>query len=126
MGDVAAVTTITEKVFGTVKMITFEFTSGEGAYAGAASAATTKAYDGEILQVMTDPGSTAPSDNWDLTITDPDSIDLLKGNGADRDTATTEYIVGSTTSMLPASGLLTFNVTNAGDQKTGTVYVWIR
>ena len=126
MGDVAAVTSITETAHGSVKKIKFEFTSGEGAYAGAASATTEKAYYGEILQVMTDPGETAPTDNWDLTITDPDSIDILKGNGADRDTANTEYIVGSNANMLPAAGILTFNVTNAGDQKTGTVYVWIR
>lgn len=126
MADIAAVTSITEIAHGSVKKIKFEFTSGEGAYAGAASATTTKAYYGEILQVVTDPGATAPSDNWDLTIIDPDSIDLLKGNGADRDTADTEYIVGSTTNMLPAAGKLTFNVTNAGNQKQGAVYVWIR
>jgi len=126
MSNVAAVTAITEVTHGSVKKITFEFTSGEGDYAGEASATTTKGYYGEIIQVMTDPGTPAPADDWDLTITDPDDIDLLKGNGADRDTANTEYIVGSTTNMLPASGKLTFNVSSAGNQKTGKVYVWIR
>jgi len=126
MADVAAITAISEKVFGTVKKITFEFTSGEGAHAGTASDTTDKAYDGEILQVVTDPGTPAPTAAWDLTLTDEDSLDLLKSNGANRDAANTEYIVGSTTNMLPASGKLTFNVTNAGDQKAGKVYVWIR
>lgn len=126
MADVAAITAITETYQGSVKKIKFAFTSGEGAYAGAASATTTQHYSGEILQVVTDPGSTAPTADWDLTITDADSLDILKGNGADRDTANTEYIVGSTTTTLPAIGQLTFNVTNAGNQKTGTVYVWIR
>lgn len=126
MANVEAVTTITEEAHGSVKKIKFEFTSGEGAYAGAASDTTTKPYYGEILQVVTDPGATAPSDNWDLTLTDSDSLDLLKGNGADRDESDTEYIVGSGTTCLPIVGKLTFNVTNAGNQKKGTIYVFIR
>lgn len=126
MADVAAVTEITEVAHGSVKKITFEFTSGEGAHAGVASATTEKAYSGEILQVVTDPGTPAPTADWDLAITDEDSLDILKGNGADRHTSNTEYIVGSTTNCLPAVGKLTFSVTNAGDQKQGKVYVWIR
>jgi hypothetical protein len=124
MSDVAPVTTVTETGLS-VKKIKFEFTSGEGTYAGTASDSTANTYSGKLIWAVIDPGSTAPTADWDLTITDADSIDLLGGNGVDCSATATEYIAESSLGSIDG-GVITFNVTNAGDQKTGTVYVWIR
>jgi hypothetical protein len=48
--------------------------------------------NGEIYRVTTDPSATAPTDNYDITLTDEDGVDVLVGLGANRDTATTESI----------------------------------
>lgn len=47
--------------------------------------------DGTIIGIETNPGTTAPTDNYDITLVDPDGLDRLGGAGLDRDTATTEY-----------------------------------
>ena len=116
-----AVTTITET--GTsVKKVKFTFTS---ATAGTASQATTKAYSGKLIWAVIVPGATAPTAAWDLTVTDAASIDLLAGGGADCSETATEYIAEASLGAIDG-GVITFNVTNAGDQKTGTVYLYIR
>ena len=125
MADVAAVTTVTEKIEGPVKEIKFTFTSGEGIYAGTAEQATTNTYNGKMIWVVIDPGSTAPTADWDLTITDSDSLDVLQGGGADCSATVTEYIAKASLGAV-CNSILTMNVTNAGDQKTGAVYLFIR
>jgi hypothetical protein len=48
--------------------------------------------EGEIVELTTRPGSPAPDDNYDVTLTDQDGVDRLRGLGANRDTATTETV----------------------------------
>jgi hypothetical protein len=89
---------------------------------------------GMILQVKTVPdGTTAPSDNYDLTIVDGDSVDLLGGSGADRDNAAAEIIaplIGDATTknqrpLVDGTGALDIVVANAGNAKKGIVSLWI-
>lgn len=47
--------------------------------------------DGYLIGISTNPGSTAPTDNYDITLLDEDGEDRLAGAGANRDTSTTEY-----------------------------------
>ena len=118
--------TITEERAGTIKKIAFAWVSGTGAEDGTASGQTTYAYSGKILGLATDPGATAPSDNYTITITDEDSMDVLMGAAvANRDTATTEYIL-STSLGAVANDKLTINVSGAGTSKEGTAYLYIR
>lgn len=63
-----------------------------------------------IVSMVTDPGSPAPTDNYDITITDARSMDLLSGAGANRDTSTTEN--ASPTAPIPINGAVTFNLSN--------------
>ena len=44
---------------------------------------------GRLLQMITNPGTTAPQDNYDITLTS-EGADMLLGGGANRDTANTE------------------------------------
>ena len=116
--------TITELLTGrSVKKVTWAWTSTAG---GDASDVTTGVCDGDLIGFATVPsGVTAPTDDYDVTITDSDSLDVLLGAGADRDTANTEYVNRQSIGAVSKS-TLTLNVTNAGDSKLGTAILWFR
>ena len=46
--------------------------------------------NGLIRAMTTDPGSTAPTDNYDISLVDQYGADRLAGGGVDRDTANSE------------------------------------
>jgi hypothetical protein len=48
--------------------------------------------EGVIVGLYTNPGSPAPTDNYDITLVDGDGVDRLGGLGADRDTSTSERV----------------------------------
>lgn len=103
---------------------------------------------GEILYFETDPGSTAPTDNWDVTLTAASGYDMLVGLGANRDTSYTERItfnvqgnvvayatptIISNNSTALQTGYVAYvhgnpsiNVTNAGASKTLTIRIAVR
>lgn len=68
-----------------------------------------------LYKLVTNPGTTAPTDNWDFTITDADGLDVLGGSGADRHTTTSTMLapkLNSTTYFAqPALGPWTLNIT---------------
>lgn len=83
---------------------------------------------GWLVKIVTDPGSTAPTDNYDITLVDENGIDALAGAGADRDTANTEQVYpvasgGQTPVFL--CGTHTFTVANAGNAKVGRAVLYI-
>lgn len=85
---------------------------------------------GFVVKVITNPGSTAPTDNYDFELTDPDdsSLDLLAGACLNRDTATTEqvYPVVSGAATPPyANGYYGFKISNAGNAKQGRVILYV-
>lgn len=98
---------------------------------GAASASLD--LNGVLLRVVTNPGSTAPTDNYDVTLLDRDGYDVLEGGGANRDTANTESIkpVSAATdsvTQLPTAvaGIHTLAIANAGASKTGSITFYYR
>ncbi len=116
----AGTVTVEESFFGSVAKIVWSWTSSAG---GAADLATVGSYYGTVLAVITNPGATAPTDDYDVTITDVDSFDVLQGVGANRDTTNTE--VASPPSVSPVFGKLTLNVSNAGNAKVGVVTLYV-
>jgi hypothetical protein len=91
--------------------------------------ATTGAIFGTILRVATNPGATAPTDNYDVTLSDADGFDILYGLGANRDTANTESIspVDPVSGVPPVvAGPLSLSVSSAGASKVGTVVIYYR
>jgi hypothetical protein len=124
--------TITEQLHTTIKVVKWSWTSAVGGAVGAAAvnSVTTNVIDGVVIACQTIPAAAgdAPDANYDVTITDHNSVDILNGMGANRAAAATETLVaGYTTSgLLAASGVLKLNVTNAGDGNMGTVYLWVR
>ena len=73
--------------------------------------------EGRLIAIETNPGATAPTDNYDVSVTDAEGHDVLEGVGANRDTATTEKapIVYTGTALHPVVSLddvLTLKVAN--------------
>lgn len=90
-------------------------------------------FAGRILRVVTDPGATAPTDNYDVTLVDGNGVDLFMGRGVDRDTANTEQFCpglpitdGTTTNVVPVThyGDATLTIANAGNTKIGVVIIY--
>ena len=117
--------TFTETRVGSVKKIKCAWTSDDST--GAVSGSTTYTYSGRIIGAITVPGTAAaaPTDNYDIAVNDSDSVDIALGALADRDTANTEFVAEASMAGI-ASGTITVAVTNAGNSKTGTLYLFIR
>lgn len=107
-----------------VSIITYSFTSdGSGD-----ATEQTKKVSGIVKRAVTNPDNTdTPTAGWDLTIEDEDGVDVLCGNGADRDAGGT----GASEQAFPCPGniavasKLTFKVANAGNAKKGVVKLYI-
>lgn len=120
----AGTVTITEETIGSVKKVKFEWTSSA---AGAADGTTTKTYNGEIIRLVTVPGTVAaqPTDLYDVAVNDEDTTDILMGAGVNRSNVNTEQVLASSLGCV-ANDKLALAVTNAGNAKSGTVYLYIR
>lgn len=93
---------------------------------------------GELVKITTDPGGTAPSDNYDVAIADEEGVNVLGTivNSAalgTRDTANTEETYLNITdgtagiSMFPVvADALTISIANAGNSKTGQLILFYR
>lgn len=123
----AGTVTIEETRHTSVKKIKFSWTSEDGGDdAGKADGTTTYAYDGELIALVTVPdGDDAPTNNYDVVISDSDSLDVLLGQGADRSNVNTEMVARANLGAV-AGSKLTLSIANAGNAKEGTVYVYLR
>ena len=117
----AGTVTVTETSLVHIHKIKWTWTSSAG---GAADLVTAGSYAGRVIALVTDPGSTAPDDNYDITITDAEGYDVMQGAGANRDTANTETAVPTAESV--AFGPLTLNVSAAGAAKVGVAILYIQ
>lgn len=77
---------------GTVRraVITCTADAADGSFPATTLAALGLAFNGTIVSVQTNPGATAPTDDWDLTLVDGDGIDRFAGICLNRDTTTSE------------------------------------
>jgi len=107
-----------------IKWVSFTWTSAAD---GTATGSTTEKISGKILRLVTNPGAAAPTDNYDITVTDDNALDVLQGLGANRHTTSTQEanIIYAATSLNPVvDSALTLNISNAGDSKNGVVIVY--
>lgn len=103
---------------------------------GAAAVPSGLPVSGRIERVVFVPSAvTAPTAAYDVTLTDSDGIDVLAGEGANLSETTASHICpglsitdGTTLGVTPivVDGILTLNVTNAGNSKAGRVDVYVR
>ncbi len=122
--------TVTRTQFGSIERINAAWTSDTDG-----SQTQVVNLTGVILRVVTDPGSTAPTDNYDLTAPDEFGLDVFAGLAANRDTANTEHFVpgvaftdGTTVSVMPiaVAGNVTLTLANAGSAKVGSVTIFMK
>jgi xanthine dehydrogenase iron-sulfur cluster and FAD-binding subunit A len=126
----AAEVTCTEETLGVIKKITWAWTAHtDGKVAAAtANAETTKTYNGEIVRLVTVPGTGGdqPDDNYTVKIYDDDDVDvLLAAATSNRDETNTEQIAASSLGVV-ANDKLTLYVEGAGSGHKGTVHLYIR
>lgn len=103
-----------------VQVVKLTWTSNSG---GTATAVSHGLY-GVINRAVFVPGTAgnAPTDNYDVTVLDEYGFDILEGNAANRDTANTEEVV-PTSLHRAIAGTVTAHIANAGDTKSGTIYL---
>ena len=112
--------------------LTVNWTSdGSGDVSEAISAANMKIIIGKNLaHFVTDPGSPAPTDNYDLTLLDAYGVDILGGEGVNRDTANSEQGIPAIKSGIYGDRIidtaLTFTIAGAGDSAQGIVILYFR
>jgi hypothetical protein len=108
-----------------VKVITLTCTadSSDGSYpATALSNIPHGEIGGRLLQIATDPGSTAPQANYDITVTEAGGADLLLGVGANRHTSSSEVAIiesNGASAVYAGTDTLTLNITNNNVNSAG-------
>jgi hypothetical protein len=108
------VTTVHNAV-GTIRSVVCTCTADA---AGATFPATAlPSIEGRLLALVTNPGATQPTDNYDITLVDQHGHDVLEGVGANRDTLNTEkvavvYSGTGTHPVVDEADTLTLTITN--------------
>ncbi len=124
----AASVTLTEKTFGVIKKITWEWTAHtDGVVAKATpNAQTTVPYNGEIVRLVTVPGTgdDAPDLNYDVSVYDGDDMDVLNTAGQNRHNVNAEQVISAL--GVIAYSKLTLYVSGAGASNKGTVHLYVR
>jgi hypothetical protein len=84
---------------------------------------------GCAYMVVTNPGTTAPTADYDITLTDADGVDIMGDTLADRSATLSEQVapkVGAVYACRVMAGAITLNITNNSvNSATGTVKVYI-
>lgn len=90
--------------------------------AGAVSGNSFDVKRGRLLQTkfVPDGGGTAPTNLYDVTLTDADGADLLVGNGADKSSTVAAWYT-PTNPIILEGGAVTPVLANAGNAKGGTL-----
>lgn len=118
---------------GQIRKIIVDWTSDDTT--GAVSGESRKIV-GELIKGVCDPSATAPTDNYDIAITDEEGVDVLGSSFTalgNRDTTNTEAVYfGLTDGTLNTSAFpvvcdkLTVAITNAGNSKLGQLILYYR
>lgn len=121
----AGTVTQTASLAGNLRRLTFTCTADAADGSFPATDATTR-IEGRLLKLVTNPGSPAPTDNYDVVLNDQHGADVLQGVGANRHTSNTQEvaIVYSGTGTHPSvdeSDTLTLAVTGNSVNSAVTV-----
>jgi len=85
-------------------------------------------FDGKILLVVVDPGSPAPTANYNITLKDGTGLDVMHGALQNRSDTVTEYARCSVVEPMdrPVAGAVGFALTgNSVNSAVGAVYVYV-
>jgi len=117
--------TITYSSHETIRYVQWAWTSDAS---GDVSGTDTVVVSGVALRYATNPGSTAPTDNYDIVINDEDGIDIAAGGLVNRDTSNSEQVLtgGDAKDGAAFIGKLSLVVSNAGNAKEGVLRMYYR
>jgi len=117
--------TITYSSHATIRYVQWSWTSDAS---GDVSGTDTVVVSGVALRWATNPGSTAPTDDYDIVVNDEDSIDIANGGLGNRDTSTSEHFIpgGDADPGAAFVGKLSLVVSNAGNAKEGVLRMYYR
>ncbi len=120
---------ITHQNHRIIKYIQWDWISDASGNVSGGAATTSFAISGEVLRVTTDPGSPAPTANYDMVINDVDGIDVAGALIQNRHTTTTQSVVplaDAVGSKYAVDGVLELVVSNAGNLGAGMVRMYYR
>ena len=121
------VSTVKSKLAGDVVAYTMSWTAD--AADGSVPATASPLFNGYVFLVTTNPGATAPTDNYDITLTDSDGVDIAGGELLNRDTANSEQAVpkvGAVYGSRYVEDGVTLNLSgNSVNSATGTVKIYV-
>lgn len=115
----------------TLRLTVNWISSAGGAVSESISAANMAILIGKNLaHFITEPGTPAPTGDYDLTLLDNYGIDILGGEGVNRDTAISEQGVPALNSSVFGDRIvdfeLTFTIIDAGDSAQGKAIFYFR
>lgn len=121
-GSVVVTTTVQNSAITMYKIV---WTSSSG---GAVSGNTLGISNGEVFQVQTVPStSAAPTDLYDMQLNDSlGTVNVLGTAGDNLSTSTSKIVQLVPAIYLDKSATFDLVISNAGDTKSGTIYVWVR
>ena len=111
-----------------VKVITIDWTADA---ADASIPALSIELEGWLVKAITNPGATAPTDNYDITLGDPadSALDALGGALMNRDTANSEQVYpvasGATTPIFLCGTYSLAVAGNAVNSATGQIVLYV-
>jgi hypothetical protein len=103
------------------KSVSWSWTSDAS---GDVSGTDTAYISGTALRWVTNPSSTAPSDNYDIVVNDTDGVDVAAGVLANRDTSNSEAAYPAANTYHVFDGPLSLVVSNAGNAKLGVLTMY--
>ena len=117
-----------EKVSANTEIHKFSFVADDGD-GSVDSKVSLDPIHGFITRVVTNPGTPAPTADYDITLSDKDAVDVLGGAGADRAAASSEQImplVGAVSVPCRVDSPLTLAVSgNLVNSAEGEVVVYV-
>lgn len=114
-----------------VSILTVSWVAGTGAEIGTVPATALPTFQGWVFQFITDPGTTAPTANYDITLPDVDGLDVSGAQLMDRSATVTQrampLVATSTYKSWWVDTALTFTLTNNSvSAATGTLKIYVR
>lgn len=107
-----------------VLRITCDFTADDAT--GAYDTVTFDTY-GYLIKVVTNPGSPAPTDNYDIAITEENGANICSTNLDNRDTANSEQALCVSGNPVWLSGVHTITITNNSVNSAVTeLTLWVK
>jgi len=123
-----SVTALISRVKDDVSLLTFTWEAS--AADGSLHPVDSPAVRGDVILVVTNPGTTAPTSNYDISLTDVDGVDVMGGTLANRHSSNSEQakpLINNEACDRFVSGVLTLEVAgNSVKSAQGVVKVYIR